>query len=505
VVWDNDTNPTKICVYFSVDAVVGQRLFFGQAASGNAILSLRADAPTQPGANQVSFVQDLCTGSTTGCAGLPQAIFDSVNGAHFNVALTELRPEDAQFAYTRAGCYLDATAKTCLGYVDSVLSSFDQSRLAKITAFSATGTDPITGLAVPPFQTVTLGAEPLVVFYNTWDTSIDGLGSLLPKNANTHVLAAIFAGLLGLNEHFEGWLPPGGLAKPIHLHQREPVSAAFNVFEWQVVRSRDGDTTLSQESAFGPTPVSCFTPPAGNQSDPATYLPPSVVCSNPMNVAGDWNSFRTRVVGDDDMMNAVSSANIPNGLGYSFYSIGTFSRLPNIRYLNVDGVDPLYATPSGGIFPSCSGFVNSTPAFSCTGAIPTFANVAAGNYRIWAVLRAVFYSSYHPPTGGPSIAGWLQVVQDMAQSQVHDFLPYQYCGDAACSSNVLALPVFRSHYNISNVFADNGTAAGFVAANTPVTAAGIESGGDMAGSVLNRQADLDYFALTGNEFLTWIE
>jgi hypothetical protein len=93
----------------------------------------------------------------------------------------------------------------------------------------------------------------------------------------------------------------------------------------------------------------------------------------------------------------------------------------------------------------------------------------------------------------------------MARAQVHDFLPYQYCGDSACSSNVLALPVFRSHYNISNVFADNGTAAGFVAANTPVTAAGIESGGDMAGSIFNRQADLDYFALTGNEFLTWVE
>jgi hypothetical protein len=38
-----------------------------------------------------------------------------------------------------------------------------------------------------------------------------------------------------------------------------------------------------------------------------------------------------------------------------------------------------------------------------------------------------------------------------------------------------------------------------------VELAGVESGGDMAGSVFNRQADMDYFALMGNEFLTWIE
>jgi hypothetical protein len=506
VVWDNDATPTRICVYFSVDAVVGQRLFFGQSGNGNAVLSLRADAPTQPGANLVPFVKDLCSGSTTGCAGLPQTVFNSVNGAHFNVALTELRPEDAQFAYTRAGCYLDATAKTCLGYNnDSILSSFDQSRLAKITAFSATGTDPITGLPVPAFQTITIGAEPLVVFYNTWDTSIDGLGSLLPQNANTHVLAGIFAGLLGLNQHLEGWLPPGAQAKPIHLHQREPVSAAFNVFEWQVVRSRDGNTDLSQESGFGPTPAACFTPPAGTASDPATYLPPSVVCANPMNVNGDWNVGRTRAVGHDDMINAVNSSSIPNGLGYAFYSLGTFSGIPSLKYLTIDGVDPLYTNPSGGSFPNCSGFVNSTPGFSCSGAIPNFANVAGGNYRIWAVLRAITYASYQPPVTGPSVTGWLQTSQDIAQSTVHDFLPYQYCADSGCSTTTLALPVFRSHYNVSNVFANNGTAPGFVAANTPASAIGVESGGDMAGSVFNRQADLDYFALTGNEFLTWIE
>jgi hypothetical protein len=120
-------------------------------------------------------------------------------------------------------------------------------------------------------------------------------------------------------------------------------------------------------------------------------------------------------------------------------------------------------------------------------------------------LRAIIYASYQPPSTGPSVNGWLQAAQDIAQSTVHDFLPYQYCADLACSTQNLALPVFRSHYNVSNVFANNGTSPGFVAANAPASAAGLESGGDMAGSIFNRQTDLDYFALTGNEFLTWIE
>jgi hypothetical protein len=120
-------------------------------------------------------------------------------------------------------------------------------------------------------------------------------------------------------------------------------------------------------------------------------------------------------------------------------------------------------------------------------------------------LRAIIYASYQPPSTGPSINGWLQAAQDIAQSTVHDFLPYQYCADLACSTQNLALPVLRSHYNVSNVFANNGTSPGFVAANAPASAAGLESGGEMAGSIFNRQTDLDYFALTGNEFLTWIE
>jgi hypothetical protein len=96
----------------------------------------------------------------------------------------------------------------------------------------------------------------------------------------------------------------------------------------------------------------------------------------------------------------------------------------------------------------------------------------------------------------------IQAAQDQANSTVPDFIPYQICANSTCSSTTRKLNVFRSHYNISGVCANNGTAAGFSNCGLP---AGQESGGDMLGSQFLVQADLDYFALTGNEFLTWIE
>ena len=498
VVWDNSTSPTIVCAYLTVDSIVGQRLFLGQSSTGNATLQLTSAALTTPGANKVAFVKDNATG-------LPSAVYNLVNGAHFNVAFTDIRPEDGVFAYNRAAATLDATSKSGLGYGPqggvgtAVLSSYDTTS-AQVVAYAISGNDPFTGLAIPAIKTIPLGADPVVIFYNTTNTAAGGLGNLLPTNVNTHVLAGFYSGLLGVNEELTGVPAGAGNIKPVHVVQREPVSGTYNTFEWQVVRSRDGDTSLSQETGFGPTPANCFTPPS-----PATFVPPTTACGNPENTASSGGfgfGARTRAIGTGQMVGAVNSANNPDSLGYAFFGLGTFGGKTNIKYMTLDGVDPLYATYSGGAFPNCTGFFNSTPAFSCTGALPTFANVAAGNYRTWSVIRAVLYQSYTPPTSGPSVPGLIQAAQDQANSSVPDFVPYQICANSACSSTTRKLNVFRSHYNISGVCANNGTAAGFT--NCGGTA-GLESGGDMLGSQFLIQADLDYYALTGNEFLTWIE
>jgi hypothetical protein len=456
------------------------------------------------------------------CTGLPLAVYNAINNAHFNVNFTDIRPEDGEFAYQRASAALDSVSKTGLGYGPvgclgtGVKGSFDGST-SNVVGFNILGTDPCSGQPVAAFHTVPVGAVPIVIFYNTSDKTPGGLGTLLPTNINTHQAAAFFSGLLGVNEELTG-VPAGpGNLKAIATVVREPMSGTYNTFEWQVVRSRDGDTDYSQETGIDPVAATnnCITPPAV-----ATYATPTLnagctLSGNPAYVpasGGFAYGWRARAIGGGQMANAVN--NIPNGLGYAFWSLGTFGGKANVKYLTVDGVDPLFPAYTTGVGDvGCSGAFN-LGTFACTGTLPTFPNVAAGNYRVWSVIRAVVLNSYVPPGSGPSVPGLIAAAQDQAHTNIPDMLPAQYCASGAggiCTGGTVAgLTVFRSHYNISCVGGNNGTAAGYTAVAIPgcpaiVYVAGQESGGDMLGSQIKKQADLDYFALTGGEFLTWIE
>jgi hypothetical protein len=80
VAWDNDTTPTKVCAFISVDSIVGQRLFLEQGApgTGNGTLSLGPSADYTVGANKVAFAQD-----NTSCA-------TSVGSLSFSVDLSSV-------------------------------------------------------------------------------------------------------------------------------------------------------------------------------------------------------------------------------------------------------------------------------------------------------------------------------------------------------------------------------------------------------------------------------
>jgi hypothetical protein len=509
VAWDNDTTPTVVCSYLSVDSVVGQRLFLGQTASGNATLSLTAAAQTTAGANKVSFVKDFC-GAGPGCAGLPSAVYTAINGKHFNVAFTDIRPEDGQYAYARASCTRSGvTDASCFGYGPAggigtaIASSYSQTS-AQVVAYSISGTDPFTGLTIPAIKTISIGGAPVVVFYNTSDATAGGLGNLLPTNINKTTLANIFSGNLGINDELVGL--SSGTPKILHVVVREPVSGTYNTFEFQGVHTRDGHGgDYTQEYGFGPTPSGCFVPPS-----PATFVPPTTACANPANAVGaqgsTYGGFRTRAIGTGEMVNAVSSSNNPNSIGYAFFGLGTFGGKPNLKYLALDGVDPIYPSYSttNGAFPTCTGFFNTTPAFSCTSALPSFDNVKTGSYRIWSTIRAVIYQSYTNPSSGPSVPALIQAAQDQAHSTIPDIVPSVYCANAACSSTVDGFPAFRSHYGISGIQANNGGNPGYCAGDQTGPTC-IEEGGDMAGVPFLDIQDKDFFNLTGNEFLTWIE
>ena len=506
VAWDDDTTPTVVCAYLSVDSVVGQRLFLGQAASGNATLSLAAAATSTAGKNKVAFVHDTAT------TGLPTAVFSLINGKHFNVALTDIRPEDGQLAYGRAACTRSGvTDSSCFGYGPlggigtAILSSYSQTS-AQVVAYSISGTDPFSGLTVPAFKTINIGAVPILIFYNKTDATAGGLGALLPTNINASTAAAFWSGLIGVNDQLVGTAT--GSPKALHIVQREPVSGTYNTFEWQLIHTRDhrsGD--FSQEYGFGPTPANCFVPP-----NPATFVPPAVSCANPANATGQQGStfggFRTRAIGTGEMVNAVNSANNPNSMGYAFWSLGTFGGKTNIKYMTLNGVDPIYPTyaTNSGNFPNCTGFFN-TGTFSCTGPLPTFDNVKNGNYRVWSIIRAVIFQSYTSPATGPSVPDLIEATQDQAHVNIPDLVPAVYCGNVACSSTVDGMPAFRTHYPVSGKQANNGTTSpstGFCASDQSAPNC-FEEGGDMAGVAFIDLQDQDYFGLTGNEFFTWIE
>jgi len=506
VVWDNDTTPTIVCTYLSVDSVVGQRLFLGQAAGGNATLSVPAAAQTTAGGNKVSFVTDTAT------TGLPAAVYTVINGKHFNVAVTDIRPEDGQFAYTRAACNrAGVTDVSCFGYGPiggigtAIQSSYSQTS-AQVVAYNIAGTDPFTGLTIPAFKTTNIGAVPVVLFYNKSDATAGGLGALLPTNINDTTAASFWSGLLGANDQLTG--VSSGSPKALHVVEREPVSGTYNTFEWQLIHTRDhrsGD--FSQEYNFGPTPAGCFVPP-----NPATFVPPTVSCANPANVTGaggaTFGGFRTRAIGTGEMVNAVNSANNPNSMGYAFWGLGTFGGKANVKYMTLNGVDPIYATyaTNSGNFPNCTGAFN-LGTFACTGPLPTFDNVKNGNYRVWSIIRAVVYQSYTAPSSGPSVYQLIQAAQDQAHVNIPDLVPSVYCANAACSSTVDGMPAFRTHYGVSGKQPNNGTGSpstGFCASDQ-VAPNCFEQGGDMAGKAFIDYQDQTYFALTGNEFFTWIE
>lgn len=506
VAWDNDTTPTTICAYLSVDSVVGQRLFLGQSASGNATLNLTSAAKTTAGANKVAFVTDTAT------TGLPTAVYNLLNGVHFNVALTDIRPEDGQFAYGRAACNRSGvTDPSCFGYGPlggigtAIQSSYSQTS-AQVVAYSISGTDPFTGLSIPAIKTIPIGGVPVMIFYNKTDTTAGGLGALLPTNINASTVAALWSGLIGVNDQLIG--SSTGTPKALHVVMREPVSGTYNTFEWQMVHSRDhrsGDFT--QEYNFGPTPANCFTPPAT-----ATYVPPTVSCANPANVTGaggsTYGGFRTRAIGTGEMVNAVNSANNPNSIGYAFWGLGTFGGKTNVKYMTLNGVDPLYSSysVSNGSFPTCSGAFN-LGTFSCSGTLPTFDHLRNGDYRVWSTIRAVIYQSYTAPASGPSVTGLILAAQNQAHVNIPDLVPSVYCSNSTCSSTVDGFPMFRTHYPLGSVSANNGTTSpstGYCAIDQ-VAPNCFEEGGDMAGVAFFDIQDQEYFSLTGNEFFTWIE
>jgi ABC-type phosphate transport system substrate-binding protein len=480
IAWDNSTTPTTVCAYLSVDSVVGQRLFFATSSNGNGgtmrgTISLSGSAVGAAGNNAVPYLTDTA---------LPAAVYALVSGAQLNAAFTDIRPEDGLYATLRAQCTRNA-GLSCLGYgpagIGTPVQSAFSATSAQVISYAESGTDPLTGLTVQTATTIPIGADPIIIFANTSATANPGdFGNLNPTNANSHTLAAVFSGLLTRTTDITGG-PFTTAGSPLAVIFREPTSGTYNTFEWQIVRAKG--TVLAQETGINPTTSCSFTYPS-----PETYVVPATSCVNPANVFAADGASRSRAIGTGELVSAVNAN--ANAIGYAFWGFSTFnpSKYTHIKYLALDGVDPLFANYSG-VTPTCTG---TAPSITCSTSV-TFPNIQGGNYRSWSLLRMLIPSNV--TYSGSFYQTFIQDAQDQAASKIADFVPFLVStAGGAINGN---LKVFRSHYALTSVGIGASPLNGTNQSPIGPYPAYYEQGGDMAGAVFQVQNDIDYSADNG--------
>lgn len=489
IVWDDTAHPNKnICAYVNVDSGVGNRALF---AVPQAVVQLPA-ADSGAAGDQV-IPQNLMNGHAD--EALPADIFNSVNGQPVNVAMSDIRPEDAFYAHLRVVC-ASGSSGTCLynptvggGQIQTTpyKSDFSTAALGAAT-FQLTGggvnSDPISGQIVPGvlfrFATNDIGAAPILVSVNISNAAAGHLGDANLTNINTATLASFLDGTLHRGEDLFSNYAPGTIAPtvPVTTWLREALSGTYNTMEFDVVRSRR--VTSTQENGNIPSPTGCVTHPL---FPPHNTNPCPAAISNPLHISYAGGGLRRRAVGTGDMISAIAAT--PDSLGYAFWGFGNYNGVSaSIRYLTVDGVEPLASSYSvnGGVPPQCPAPV--APNF-CKGLLnggvanPPFPHVADGSYPIWGQLQMVTITSPSAPAtlAAPLLAG----SSSAAINKLPDYIP------------VSQLNIFRDHYNQSF--------AGISGRNNHCS--GALTGGQMGGSVFNIQADNDSCADNGTELLEY--
>jgi hypothetical protein len=203
------------------------------------------------------------------------------------------------------------------------------------------------------------------------------------------------------------------------------------------------------------------------------------VSSNPLNLqslngnyanAGQQVAYRRRVIGTAEMTAQLQAAgNSDNRLGYFFWSASNAGSLNNVKYLTVNGVDPLANGYTDGVLPGADA---SHPLSDVT-----FKFLNMGDYPIWTALRLVSQS----PT--PASVTNLIAATQWLNSTKYDFIH---------ASNLTA---WHSHYYLpalgSNIAANGATL-------NPSTSSDLcpgylpEFGGDAGGAIILKQANRDF-------------
>jgi hypothetical protein len=439
IVWDNSTTPKKVCSYIAVDSIIGQQLFYAVPASTFNILFPAGTA----GDNLVPTFTDTP---------IPQAVINVLEGKPFNAAPTDIRPEDALFEETRVLAPLDTVHYNGLGYgpgpVGSPILSAFSTKSSTPAIYALSGNDPITGQPIPATKILDVGVQVVVAIVNAEQGSGTNSGHFGDStsffNLNRRDWTLAMSGGYAFTKDLTS--VPGQATVPLNVIAREPLSGTFTTTEFNIPRNLEIGST--QELGVNPATGQGSTCPAAP-------------CGNPLNLSngGGW---RKRAIGNGEEVAEVGTAANGDSMGYAFWSVGNLAgQSPNIRYLQVDGVDPINFSYVDGTLPTCTA--------PCPG-IVSFANVASGNYPVWSTLRLVAHTPV--PAG---VTALIAGAQTQVVNAIPDFLPLS------------AMGVLRSHYKQMGIAGANHSGGACFTA---------EAGGDVGGAVLTIQGDQDYCAAT---------
>ncbi|MBB6145700.1 hypothetical protein HNQ77_003661 [Silvibacterium bohemicum] len=337
-----------IYAYLNTDSVVGNRCLFNGCT-----LTYPTTDPASAG---------LILGTSSEVA-LPETVAAKLNAQVANVAGSDIRPEDAEFAIARAlatpcGATIGSTQYLGLGYSNGgVINSAISTKKFNVVKFTLPSTAP---------NVTVVGATAILVAIHSSD---DANGFATSGNLTSAQLAHYLDGTTNTT--------PAGEAANVLV--REPLSGTYNTMEYNVP-----NTTVNQTSQdVGKNQL------AAQQN---CILSGGVEVANPtLKFTASNGAERLRAIGTGEELAEVGSfangntTDNNNNLGYGFWSVANYAglgALANTGYYTIDSIDPLNST-------SCSynGVIPTTGSSEL--ACVDMHNVANGSYPIYSLLRMI--------------------------------------------------------------------------------------------------------------------
>jgi hypothetical protein len=455
-----------IYAYLQTDSVIGNRCYANGCTVG-----------VVTGGNPVGSTPSNLISSSE--ITVPQAIWTALNNHVVTAAGTDIRPEDAVFATNRGltacGQPVSGSSYLGLGYASAGIP---------IHSFYSTSTFHVVSFTLPSsYAVLPVGAVPIVVGVNP---SGSGFGSGV-SNIDHTTLARFLDGTLGLT----GDLTGSASNLPATVLIREPLSGTYNTMEFSIPNT----TTNSAGSGFNLQTSQDVgtTQPSGelncDGSNPIQY--PAGSGNYTMHIAsadsvGGVPGYRNRAIGTGQEVSELLA--LPDSLGYAFWSTANFAAATstNVKYLTVDGADPLY-DPSGSSYSTIKGQVPTATNGYLTNV--TFTNLQDGTYPIWSLLRLVTSASGLNNIYATKVATAAQYF--ISATSRPDFVPFL---NTTTTTGLAPLAVAHSHFappgytgSVSNgTGAFKNTSGGSLAPNCSST----EAGGDVGGVILGVGAAL---------------